>query len=303
MSELRVRPCAEARRLSEAISRWRGAAQRLGFATSAAIIALLLLQVSGPVRRMPTAAAAGGCALSRPSLTPDGEEADLLRRLNDYRGRNGLSPLTLSSTLMAAAAWKSADLGANSYFAHDDLGRSWLQRLRDCGYAATVNVAENLAAGNADGASTFQQWQSSSGHNANMLNPAMRAVGVARAYSAGSPFGWYWTAEFGAVVDGAAAAPPSVPPAPAAPTPHLVATADGNVPAAGLAPGATATVSGTGDCLRVHDSPTVNGSVVGCLPDGTAMVIAAGPVAADGYTWWKLGALGWVAGQYLSMGQ
>ncbi len=248
-------------------------------------------------------AASGGCALARPSLAPDAEETDLLRRLNDYRAHNGLGALSPSPTLTAAAAWKSADLGANSYFAHDDLSRSWLQRLRDCGYSASGNVAENLAAGNADGASTFQQWQTSSGHNANMLNPAMRAVGVARAFAAGSPYGWYWTADFAAVTD-SGAAPPVAAPSPTVPA-GIRSPAGADGPAASnptLAVNATALVSGTGDCLRVHDSPAMAANVVACLPDGTAMVISAGPVTADGFTWWKLGALGWAASQYLANG-
>jgi hypothetical protein len=29
------------------------------------------------------------------------------------------------------------------------------------------------------------------------------------------------------------------------------------------------------------------------------MVIAAGSVTADGYTWWQLGALGWAVDRYL----
>lgn len=245
--------------------------------------------------RPPTAGATGGCALSRGSLALDGEEADLLRRLNDYRARNGLVALALSPALMASAAWKSADLGANAYFGHDDLGRSWSQRLRDCGYNASPNIAENLAAGYADGAATFEQWRASSGHNANMLNPTMRVAGLARAYTPGSPYGWYWTANFGAVAD--SSGPPPAPPAPA-----RNATADGPLPPGGaLGVGATAIVSGTGDCLRVHDAPTVAANPVACLADGAAMIVGAGPVSADGYVWWRLGALGWVVNQYLTL--
>ncbi len=294
--------------LSEAATAVRRGRTRVLHAAPAALAVFLLLLAAAAIGSPRAAAAASGCALSRPSLSPDGEELDLLRRINDYRGRNGLAPLAISPTLMAAAAWKSADLGANGYFSHDDNGRSWLQRIRDCGYTATANVAENLAAGNADGASTFQQWQSSSGHNANMLNPAMRTAGIARAYSASSPYGWYWTADFGAATDGAAGANPvAAPPAPAAPPAMPAArpsiTADASAtPSAALTPGATAVVNGTGDCLRVHDSPTVSANIVACLPDGSALVIAAGPVTADGFTWWKLGGLGWAAGQYLSAG-
>lgn len=250
------------------------------------MLAPLLLLVPAAVLFNTSAASANtNCAVQRSILAPDGEEAALLRRINDDRAQAGLSTLSVSQTLTAAAAWKSADLGANAYFAHDDLSRGWAQRLRDCGYTATPNIAENLAAGDADGASTFQVWARSAGHNANLLNPAMRVIGVARAYTPGSPYGWYWTAEFGATVDGGANSA-TLP----------VASA------AALFTGATAVVSGTGDCLRVHSAPQLSTDTVTCLKDGAAMVVSAGPVQTDGYTWWQIGNLGWAAGQYLSAG-
>lgn len=66
-----------------------------------------------------------------------------------------------------------------------------------------------------------------------------------------------------------------------------------------LAVGAAVVVSGTGDCLRVHDSAAVAANVVYCLPDGSQSVITDGPQTADGYTWWKLGDLGWSVADYL----
>jgi len=66
-----------------------------------------------------------------------------------------------------------------------------------------------------------------------------------------------------------------------------------------LGVGAAVVVSGTGDCLRVHSSAAVASNVVYCLPDGSQSVITDGPQTADGYTWWKLGDLGWSVADYL----
>jgi hypothetical protein len=66
-----------------------------------------------------------------------------------------------------------------------------------------------------------------------------------------------------------------------------------------LSVGASVVVSGTGDCLRIHDSPLLASNVVYCLPDGSQSVITDGPQTADGYTWWKLGDLGWSVADYL----
>ncbi|MHB8576393.1 MAG: CAP domain-containing protein [Dehalococcoidia bacterium] len=274
-------------------SRLRALALTIGGVAVLAVGAL-----AAPVLSSHTAVrATGSCQTSRSSLAPDPAEADLISRINGYRAQAGVGPLVVSQPLMAAAAWKSADLGANAYFAHDDLSRSWTQRIRDCGYSDTPSVAENLAAGNEDAASTFEQWRTSSGHNANMLSAGMTAVGVARAYTAGSPYGWYWTADFGADAPGVPAAPAAATARPA--TPASASTPDGSAAAGTVSLNATVVVAGTGDCLRIHAAPAVAAPVQSCLPDGSMMVVIAGPVTADGFSWWQLGALGWAVDRYL----
>ena len=152
----------------------------------------------------------------------DAEEQAFLTLINDYRQQNGQQPLALSSALTRASAWKSQDLGANNYFAHDDLyvPRSWDQRIRDCGYSYNTWIGENIAAGNAAATDTFDQWRNSPGHNANMLSANYSAIGIARAYNAGAAYGWYWSTDFGGVNDGppATATPAASPTATRTPT-------------------------------------------------------------------------------------
>lgn len=147
-------------------------------------------------------ASAGGPCSADTSL--DSEELQFLELINDYRVQNDLGPLVFSDTLNQAAAWKSAHMASNDYFAHDDaiIDRGFVERLRDCGYSANTWLAENIAAGNDTAEETFEQWRGSAGHNANMLNPNMAAIGVARAFDADSTYGWYWTTEFGGEDDG-----------------------------------------------------------------------------------------------------
>ena len=140
----------------------------------------------------------------------DSEEQQVLELINDYRQGNGLGPLALSATLTRAAAWKSQHMADNNYFAHDDLpiARTWDDRIRDCGYGFTTWIGENIAAGNSSAAATFEQWRNSAGHNQNMLNSNYNAIGIGRAFGANTPYGWYWTTDFGGVADGA---PPPLP--------------------------------------------------------------------------------------------
>jgi uncharacterized protein YkwD len=151
-------------------------------------------------------AAAGDCTAD-PSL--DSEEIAFLSLINNHRAQNGLGPLTPSYTLSKAAQWKSNDLGVNAYFAHDDLFRTWVQRLRDCGHTANAWLGENIAGGTASAQAAFDIFKNSPGHNANMLGTAYTGIGIGRAYVAGSPFEWYWTTEFTSIND----------PFPSAPTP------------------------------------------------------------------------------------
>src|SRR5579884_1589778 len=145
---------------------------------------------------------APGCTVDASHLSPDAEEQALLAGANAYRASYGLPPLRLSWSLTVSALWKSTDMAANHYFAHDDATRSWEQRLADCGYTVQgAYMAENLAAGNAGGSATLAQWEASPPHNANLLNPHYTATGIKRVQSPNDPYGWYWTMEFGSTLD------------------------------------------------------------------------------------------------------
>lgn len=137
----------------------------------------------------------------------------MLRLINQHRANNGLPALQFSNTLNSSAAWKSRNMADNSYFTHDDtpIGRSWTQRFQDCGYTYNTFTGENIAAGNQYAIDTFNQWAGSAGHNANMLNTNYAAIGLGRAHSSSSAYGWYWTADYGGFADGYAPPPVSTP--------------------------------------------------------------------------------------------
>ena len=167
------------------------------FTIAAALLATLFaFAVSGAA---PPAFAAADCVAGE---RVDTEELAFLALVNQHRAQNGLPALGLSYTLSRAAAWKSRDLGVNRYFAHDDLSRTWVQRIRDCGYRYNTYIGENIAAGVSSAQAAFDLWKNSPGHNANMLGANYTTIGIGREYVAGSPYQWYWTTEFGGVDDG-----------------------------------------------------------------------------------------------------
>lgn len=135
----------------------------------------------------------------------DSSEAGLVAEVNAFRASHGLSTLVVSDTLTNAAKWMSTDMAVNDYFAHQSLdGRSPTSRMSDFGYPARSTWSgENLAAGYTSAYEVVQGWINSPGHYAVLTNPNYRALGVGRAYGAASSYKWYWTADFGGIVDGA----------------------------------------------------------------------------------------------------
>jgi len=151
----------------------------------------------------------------------DSEEQTFLTTINDYRAQNGLGPLSENSTLDSDARWMANDMATNNYFSHQDsLGRDPFARMDAMGYGYNTWRGENLVAGTETAAYSFQMWHDSPDHNANMLGSHYTVIGIARAYSATSTFGWYWATEFGGVDDSAPPPPaPTATPEPAAPAP------------------------------------------------------------------------------------
>ena len=185
----------------------------------------------GVVRRLRKALLLGPLAVAaialiltgspRPAAALDSEETAVLDLINQYRSANGLGTVSLNGALNNAARWMSEDMANNNYFSHtDSLGRDPFVRLGDFGYTFNTWKGENLAAGIDSAQEAFDLWKGSPGHNANMLNPNFKVIGIARSYSASSTFGWYWSTDFGGQED--VAPPPAPPPTPVPAAPAAV---------------------------------------------------------------------------------
>lgn len=142
----------------------------------------------------------------------DSEEVKFLQLINDYRSKNNVAPLQISASLTRAANWLSTDMSTKGYVSHtDSTGRDPFQRMRDYGYTYRTYLGENIAAGVQTADEALDGWinecdPNSSGrctyaHNANMLNPNFNVVGLKRVNDPNSTYKWYWTTDFGGVVD------------------------------------------------------------------------------------------------------
>jgi uncharacterized protein YkwD len=162
----------------------------------------------------------------------DSEEQIFLSTINSDRAQNGLGPLTENATLDGVAQWMSNDMATHNYFAHEDSqGRDPFARMDDLGYGYNTWRGENLVAGVETSSEAFRMWSQSPPHKENMLGPNYTVIGIARAYSASSTFGWYWATEFGGEDDSAPPPPaPTAEPVPPTAPPQFVTPAPAPAP-------------------------------------------------------------------------
>jgi uncharacterized protein YkwD len=139
--------------------------------------------------------------------TLDAQESDLVAVVNSFRAARGLARLAVSDTLTFAAKWMATDMAVYNYFSHNSRdGRAPVQRMTDAGYPGPQTyTGENLAAGYTSASEVLNGWVNSAAHYAVLTNPNYRAIGVGRAYSAGSSYHTYWVMDVGGIVDAARA--------------------------------------------------------------------------------------------------
>jgi uncharacterized protein YkwD len=133
----------------------------------------------------------------RPAGGLTGPEAEVLRLVNAERAKAGCGALASNATLLAVARAHSRDMGENRYFDHASQdGRSPFDRMRAAGYRGT-RMGENIAAGQRTAAAVVASWMKSPGHRANILTCGYTEIGIGAATVGGSPYGTYWTQDFG----------------------------------------------------------------------------------------------------------
>ena len=139
------------------------------------------------------------------------DEVAFVQLLNDHRVSQGLQPLLVSDLISEASERHSSDMGKYNFFDHTTGGSDWFplgaspwDRMDASGYTFNTYKGENIAAGYSTAAAVFAGWKGSPGHNSNMLGANYKVVGIGLVYVPGSPYGYYWTTDFGGYVDSTA---------------------------------------------------------------------------------------------------
>jgi uncharacterized protein YkwD len=121
-------------------------------------------------------------------------ETGLVREINGVRQVHGLRPLLYSVKLTAAAVQHTREMGADGYFEHEsfDSTEFWKRIARwypSKGFRSW-SVGENLLYSSPDvegAGSGVEDWMSSPGHRANLLNRSWREIGIAAIHFDSAP--------------------------------------------------------------------------------------------------------------------
>jgi uncharacterized protein YkwD len=173
----------------------------------ALVVALAACGGGDPAPSVVSAADTGNAAEAQTCGLPN-FSADILARVNAARaagrscGALGMfgpaAALAWNDLLTQAASGHSLDMAAQNYFSHTSLdGRTFSQRIDATGYS-WQRLAENTAAGQTSVQQVVDDWLASDDHCENLMEPALRDIGVACAPgSVSTTYRTYWTMDLG----------------------------------------------------------------------------------------------------------
>lgn len=116
--------------------------------------------------------------------------ADAASLISHYRQAHGLSAVTPDPTLQQLAQAQADAMATRNVLSHTIAG-TMNERFDAAGLAGATAV-ENVSAGYFSLSAVLDGWQKSPPHNANLLSPKMRHLGLATAYAPGTRYLLFW---------------------------------------------------------------------------------------------------------------
>jgi uncharacterized protein YkwD len=118
------------------------------------------------------------------------DPADAASSISQYRQSHGLSAVTPDPVLQKLAQAQADSMAANNVLSHTIDGT--LTQRFDAAHLAQATAVENVSAGYFSLPAALAGWRNSPGHNANLLSPKMRRLGIATAYAPGTRYLVFW---------------------------------------------------------------------------------------------------------------
>ncbi len=118
--------------------------------------------------------------------------ASAARMISDYRRSRGLGPVSVNAKLTRLAADQARRMAQTDTLDHRLPGQtSFKRRIAQGGYHAAL-VAENVGAGYQSLETAIARWQASPSHDANLLLPEIKEIGIAVAHVPEGRYTSYW---------------------------------------------------------------------------------------------------------------
>ncbi len=118
-------------------------------------------------------------ALGLLAMTTLAQAEDVASLVSQYRRAHGLSTVRIDPQLTAVAERQARAMARSGVMDHNVAG-PFAARVADVPVGA---AGENLAEGTRTWAETIQRWETSAGHNGNLLLPDATHIGAAVAYN------------------------------------------------------------------------------------------------------------------------
>lgn len=169
----------------------------LGFAGLCLVMAGCATPPESPKEKDPYDVQVLHAGAAQCSATSDSENRIGAEATNNARAQAGLPPVRPNAVLARAAADHACDMAKRGRMTHIGSTTSGPgPRVKSLGYRPSL-TAENIAAGPYDLNAVLHEWNTSSGHLANIMIPQVRDFGVGHAIG---PDGKtrFWAAVYGA---------------------------------------------------------------------------------------------------------
>lgn len=134
--------------------------------------------------------AAQGPVPAAPPLPPHADPALAADMISQYRQAHGLGAVIPDPILQKLAQAQADAMAAQNVLSHTIAGT--LTQRFDAADLARAKAVENVSAGYFSLPAALAGWRSSPPHNANLLSPKMRRLGIASAYAPGTRYLVFW---------------------------------------------------------------------------------------------------------------
>ena len=110
----------------------------------------------------------------------DAMKQDIIDRTNALRKENGIAPLTTSDKLMQAAQVRADEMAAHTVYSHTRPNGEKFNTVTDCPYMAENihRIADWTLSEQTLSEQAVADWNASTTHHKNMLNPKLSEIGI-----------------------------------------------------------------------------------------------------------------------------